>query len=295
MQPTRPPFPTRRPRLGPTTTHRAPGSPGTPGGGAGCRFGTKKRIRPGQRANADAIRCQAGGRGRSARRAATCSTAGAGRGSLPRVPHWARAQHAASTVMQAPAIQGAARLLLSTARNHRRSPAPTRSRRSRVTQPNARDAGTRSATGRPAAPYAPDPRQAGEQRTRRDIRRVIAQCQRTAACCRDRAVANSRHASQAPIRPLAQKRKSPAPLCERPGIFSFRHPRRGRRLGDYFSIVATTPAPTVRPPSRIVKRWPMSMAIGAISLTPSATLSPGMTISVPSGSSMVPVTSVVRK
>src|SRR3546814_8152571 len=51
----------------------------------------------------------------------------------------------------------------------------------------------------------------------------------------------------------------------------------------YFVIVATTPAPTVRPPSRMAKRRPCSMAIGAISLTASWTLSPGMTISVPSG------------
>src|SRR3546814_1375649 len=41
----------------------------------------------------------------------------------------------------------------------------------------------------------------------------------------------------------------------------------------YFVIVATTPAPTVRPPSRIAKRRPWSMAIGAISLTDSWTLS----------------------
>ena len=43
------------------------------------------------------------------------------------------------------------------------------------------------------------------------------------------------------------------------------------------------------------KRRPSSMAIGAISLTVIAMLSPGMTISVPSGSWMAPVTSVVRK
>ncbi len=63
----------------------------------------------------------------------------------------------------------------------------------------------------------------------------------------------------------------------------------------YFVISATTPAPTVRPPSRIAKRRPGSIAIGAISLTPMFTLSPGMTISVPSGSRTSPVTSVVRK
>ena len=39
----------------------------------------------------------------------------------------------------------------------------------------------------------------------------------------------------------------------------------------------------------------LAMAIGAISLTTICTLSPGITISVPAGSSMLPVTSVVRK
>jgi hypothetical protein len=51
----------------------------------------------------------------------------------------------------------------------------------------------------------------------------------------------------------------------------------------YFVIVLTTPEPTVRPPSRIAKRRPGSMAIGAISLTAILTLSPGITISTPSG------------
>ena len=64
---------------------------------------------------------------------------------------------------------------------------------------------------------------------------------------------------------------------------------------DYFWIEATTPEPTVRPPSRIAKRRPSSMAIGAISLTWMVTLSPGITISVPSGRITSPVTSVVRK
>ena len=63
----------------------------------------------------------------------------------------------------------------------------------------------------------------------------------------------------------------------------------------YLVILATTPEPTVRPPSRIAKRRPSSMAIGAISLTPMVTLSPGITISVPSGRITSPVTSVVRK
>ena len=63
----------------------------------------------------------------------------------------------------------------------------------------------------------------------------------------------------------------------------------------YSMIFATTPAPTVRPPSRIAKRKPSSIAIGAISVATICTLSPGITISTPSGSSTAPVTSVVRK
>lgn len=92
------------------------------------------------------------------------------------------------------------------------------------------------------------------------------------------------------IRPRADANKKPGLPQGKPGS-SF-----SALAGvDYLSIEATTPAPTVRPPSRIVNRWPMSIAIGAISFTPSAMLSPGITISVPSGSSIVPVTSVVRK
>ena len=64
---------------------------------------------------------------------------------------------------------------------------------------------------------------------------------------------------------------------------------------NYASISDTTPAPTVRPPSRIAKRRPGSIAIGVMSSTSIFTLSPGMHISVPSGSLITPVTSVVRK
>ena len=64
---------------------------------------------------------------------------------------------------------------------------------------------------------------------------------------------------------------------------------------DYSTIVTTMPAPTVRPPSRMAKRSFSSMAIGTISSTSTVTLSPGITISVPSGSDTMPVTSVVRK
>ena len=79
-----------------------------------------------------------------------------------------------------------------------------------------------------------------------------------------------------------------------------RHPKTPRpRINtsciDYSIILATTPAPTVRPPSRIAKRRPSSIAIGAMRVTVICTLSPGMTISTPSGSSQAPVTSVVRK
>jgi len=63
----------------------------------------------------------------------------------------------------------------------------------------------------------------------------------------------------------------------------------------YSMIVATRPDPTVRPPSRIAKVRPWLIAIGWISSIVISTLSPGMHISVPSGSSQTPVTSVVRK
>ncbi len=63
----------------------------------------------------------------------------------------------------------------------------------------------------------------------------------------------------------------------------------------YSKISPTTPAPMVRPPSRIAKRRPCSIAIGVISSTLTSTWSPGITISTPSGRVREPVTSVVRK
>jgi len=63
----------------------------------------------------------------------------------------------------------------------------------------------------------------------------------------------------------------------------------------YANISVTVPAPTVRPPSRIANRNPLSMATGVISSTSRFALSPGITISVPSGICATPVTSVVRK
>ena len=63
----------------------------------------------------------------------------------------------------------------------------------------------------------------------------------------------------------------------------------------YSMIVATRPDPTVRPPSRIANVRPCSIATGWISSIVISTLSPGMHISVPAGSSQTPVTSVVLK
>ena len=64
----------------------------------------------------------------------------------------------------------------------------------------------------------------------------------------------------------------------------------------YYSItVATRPEPTVRPPSRIAKVRPCSIATGWISSIVISTLSPGIHISVPAGNSQTPVTSVVLK
>ena len=63
----------------------------------------------------------------------------------------------------------------------------------------------------------------------------------------------------------------------------------------YSMIVATLPEPTVRPPSRIAKLRPCSIATGWISSIVISTLSPGIHISVPAGSSQTPVTSVVLK
>src|ERR1022692_1702988 len=67
------------------------------------------------------------------------------------------------------------------------------------------------------------------------------------------------------------------------------------RARAYLMIFVTRPAPTVRPPSRIANRRPSSMAMGWIRSTCISGLSPGITISVPSGRFTTPVTSVVRK
>jgi hypothetical protein len=64
---------------------------------------------------------------------------------------------------------------------------------------------------------------------------------------------------------------------------------------SYFITSLTRPAPIVRPPSRMAKRCPFSIATGAINSISTETLSPGITISTPWGSVTVPVTSDVRK
>src|SRR5436309_302052 len=63
---------------------------------------------------------------------------------------------------------------------------------------------------------------------------------------------------------------------------------------DYSTISVIVPAPTVRPPSRMANRDPFSIATGVISSAEIVVLSPGITISTPSGRFSVPVTSVVR-
>ena len=63
---------------------------------------------------------------------------------------------------------------------------------------------------------------------------------------------------------------------------------------SYSRILVTTPAPTVRPPSRMANLEPCSRATGTINSTVRFTLSPGITISTPSGRVMFPVTSIVR-
>jgi hypothetical protein len=67
-------------------------------------------------------------------------------------------------------------------------------------------------------------------------------------------------------------------------------------LNKHYEMTSDTrPAPIVRPPSRIAKRWPFSIATGFCISMSTATLSPGMTISTPVGRVSVPVTSEVRK
>jgi len=70
--------------------------------------------------------------------------------------------------------------------------------------------------------------------------------------------------------------------------------RRPLSTFGYSTISVMVPAPTVRPPSRIANRAPFSSATGVSSSPLMVVRSPGITISTPSGSLSVPVTSVVR-
>ena len=85
---------------------------------------------------------------------------------------------------------------------------------------------------------------------------------------------------------------APCTRCRRAGSWDALRPSPCR---PYSWMLTMAPAPTVRPPSRMAKRWPTSRAIGVISSTVISTLSPGMIISAPSGRPMAPVTSVVRR
>ena len=91
------------------------------------------------------------------------------------------------------------------------------------------------------------------------------------------------------VTPRQTSKKAPT------GVRAFLLYHAAKAASAYLEIDATAPAPTVRPPSRIAKRVPSSIAIGAISSTETVMLSPGITISLPSGRLMIPVTSVVRK
>src|SRR3984957_6876236 len=92
--------------------------------------------------------------------------------------------------------------------------------------------------------------------------------------------------------PLCQLSYCPVNLRDHLGHNPCAH---GLGRTDHAITLATTPAPTVLPPSRMANGSPRSIAIGAISSTTILMLSPGITISVPSGNSTAPVTSVVRK
>jgi hypothetical protein len=109
------------------------------------------------------------------------------------------------------------------------------------------------------------------------------------------------HKATATVNPtngLRVTKNSPAAIAA--GLFlgsSDRYPalRSMNQSSNYLMMLVTRPEPTVRPPSRIAKPRPSSIAIGWMSATVISVLSPGMTISVPSGSVITPVTSVVRK
>lgn len=132
-------------------------------------------------------------------------------------------------------------------------------------------------------PHAP---QTHEWQAPKSCRRssVNGQCRNHAAdALREETLSAKSWRDETQTRPRAGKAKGFGK--PKPFIFSNR---------NYLTIFETTPEPTVLPPSRIAKRRPSSTATGLMSETSILTLSPGMTISTPSGSLMEPVTSVVR-
>ena len=97
-------------------------------------------------------------------------------------------------------------------------------------------------------------------------------------------------------RPGPRTQQGPAPANGDRALLRLQLTRAADRgSDDHLRIFVTWPEPTVRPPSRMAKPRPSSIAMGWMSVTVISVLSPGMTISVPSGSVMTPVTSVVRK
>ncbi len=122
-------------------------------------------------------------------------------------------------------------------------------------------------------------------------------CVETLAAPHPLSSSEGRRARRAGRRARADRATGDGPCPGRPGQATSLVCRTPVRHGksDYLRIFVTRPAPTVRPPSRMAKRRPSSMAIGWMRVTFISVLSPGMTISVPSGRSTTPVTSVVRK
>ena len=63
---------------------------------------------------------------------------------------------------------------------------------------------------------------------------------------------------------------------------------------SYVRICVTTPVPMVLWLSRSVNRWPLSIGVSGFSIMTSSVSSPGITISLPSGSLTVAETLAVR-
>ena len=124
------------------------------------------------------------------------------------------------------------------------------------------------------------------------VKRVSLSTPRATFACPATRTARNEPTARRPAAPRDAER----PRTVRSGaVLSAHSGERSASEVDHLVILVTRPAPTVRPPSRIAKRRPSSMAIGWISSTIMSVLSPGMTISRPSGRVTTPVTSVVRK